>query len=183
MAMPVATQVDSQDVLAYHADLELGLSFAQDKFRAAVEGIYASGDDPTTTDKNEGFDELFPTAHKFLGLTDAFAQGGIKRTNVASGVLHLTAAAAKSLTLQVDGHVFSRLEKSPQFNNAKGFAGGEVDVGAVLLLAKGLKLRGTYGVFIPDNTIYRDTLPTTQGAKSADPVHWLEVELRYDLMP
>ena len=45
-----------------------------------MEGLYASGNDPTTRGKNEGWDELFPTAHKFLGLSDVFAQGGQKRT-------------------------------------------------------------------------------------------------------
>lgn len=182
MAMPPPTKVDHVDVLAHQADLELGLSYA-DKFRVGVEGIYASGDDPETKDKNEGWDELYPTAHKFLGLSDAFVQNGSKRTNVLSGVLHLTATPTKSLTLQVDGHLFSRIEKAASTNNQDGFAGGEVDVGAVLVLGKGLKLRGTYAIFYPNTGIYKDVLPTPAVAKSADPVQFAELELRYDLMP
>lgn len=181
MAMPVATNAENVKVFAQHADLELGLSFAE-RYRVGLEGIYASGDDPSTS-KNEGWDELFPTAHKFLGLTDAFVQNGSKRTNVASGVLHLTAAAHKSLTFQVDGHVFYRLEESPATYGKDGYAGAEVDAAAVFVLAKGLKLRGTYGIFLPDTGIYQDTLPVPALAQGADPVHFAEVELRYDLMP
>lgn len=180
---PATSTVQDVDVLAYHADLELGLSFAEDKYRVSLEGIYASGDDPTTPNKNEGWDELYPTAHKFLGLSDAFVQGGVKRTNVASGVLHLTAAATKTLSFQVDGHVFARPERSAQYFNQRGFAGGEVDAAAVLLLAKGLKLRALYAIFVPNSELYKDVLPTVGGANSADPVHFAEVELRYDLMP
>ena len=50
----------------------------------SVEGIYASGNDPAT-EKHEGWDELYPTAHKFLGLADVFTRA-VKRTNVRSGV-------------------------------------------------------------------------------------------------
>ncbi|MEY4510853.1 MAG: Alginate export, partial [Pseudomonadota bacterium] len=175
--------VENVNVLAYQADLELGVSFLEDKYRVSVEGLYASGDKANTKNKSEGWDELFPTGHKFLGLSDAFAQGGQKRTNVASGVLHLTAVALKQLTFQIDGHVFARPEKNAQFFNEKGFAGGELDVGAVLLLAKGLKLRGTYAVFVPNSELYHDVLPSQAVSKSADPVHWAELELRYDLMP
>jgi len=183
-AMTPPTQtVQDVNVLAYQADLELGVSFAADTFRVSLEGMYASGDDPSTPNKNEGWDELYGTAHRFLGLSDAFAQGGQKRTNVASGVLHLTAAATKTLTLQADGHIFARPERSAQFFNQRGFAGGEVDVGAVLLLAKGLKLRGTYAIFMPNSDLYHDTLPAPSVAKGADPVQFCEVELRYDLMP
>jgi hypothetical protein len=183
-AMTPPTQtVQDVNVLAYHADLELGVSFAEDKYRVSVEGIYASGDDPKTKNKDEGWNELYPTAHRYLGLSDAFAQGGQKRTNVASGVLHLTAAATKALTFQADGHVFARPERSAQFFNERGFAGGEVDIAAVLVLAKGLKLRGTYAIFLPDSSLYHDVLPTAAGAKGADPVQFCELELRYDLVP
>jgi hypothetical protein len=169
------------DVLAYHADLELGVALVPDKFRVSVEGVYASGDDPSTTDKNEGWDELFPTAHKWLGLTDAFVLRGIKRTNVGSGVLHVTAVPVKNLTIQADGHLFARLEKLSTAPGAQtGMAGGEVDIGVVYQLAKGLKARGMYGVFLPDGTFY-PTAAALAGNAGSDPVHFLELELRYDL--
>ena len=179
MAMAPPTRVQNVDVFAQHADLEIGFTIAE-RFRVGLEGIYASGDDPTTPE-NEGFDELFPTAHKFLGLSDAFVQNGSKRTNVLSGVLHLTAAATKTLTLQADGHLFSRLEESPATYNEDGFAGGEVDVGAVLVMGKGLKLRSTYAIFFPKTGIYRDVLPSPLVANNADPVQFFELELRLDI--
>jgi hypothetical protein len=158
-----------------------------DKLRVSVEGLYASGDDPSTTDKNEGWDELYPTAHKFLGLTDAFVLRGIKRTNVASGVLHITAVPVKNLTIQADGHLFARLEKLSTAPTAQtGMAGAEVDLALAYQLAKGLKARGLYGVFMPDATFYPGATPApalgaNNAARGADPVHFLEVELRYDL--
>ena len=190
-AMAAAAKVSpAVDVLAYQADLELGVAVIPDKLRVSLEGIYASGDDPTTTDKNEGWDELFPTAHKFLGLSDAFVLRGQKRTNVMSGVLHITATPIKPLTIQADGHVFSRPEKiaaaAPVMGMPSapksGYAGAEVDLGVSYLLAKGLKVRGLYGAFLPDSAFYPTaTALAANKGKSPDPVHYLEIELRYDL--
>ncbi len=174
--------VDNVDVLAYQGDLELGLNLAQDKLRFGVEGLYASGDNPRSKGKNTGWDELFPTAHKWLGLSDAFVQGTIKRTNVASGVVHLTATPFKPLTFQADGHLFSRPEPTA-LGGKDGLAGGEVDIGAVYTLAKGLKVRALYAVFLPNGNLYQDRLPATMMPGNPDPVHYFETELRYDLLP
>lgn len=181
-AMPAGV-APAVDVLAYQADLEIGMALVPEKLRLSLEGLYASGDDPSTPDKNEGWDELYPTAHKWLGLTDAFALRGIKRTNVGSGVVHLTVTPTKSLTIQADGHLFARVEKLSTADTAPtGIAASEVDLGVVYALAKGLKARALYGVFIPDDDFYPTAaaLASSMG-KSADPVHFLEVELRYDL--
>ncbi|HEY6878025.1 MAG TPA: alginate export family protein [Polyangiales bacterium] len=176
--------VDAVDVLAWQGDLELGVSFAQDKYRLGLEGLYASGDNPNSRGKNTGWDELFPTAHKWLGLSDAFVQGTIKRTNVASGVLHVTANPIKPLTFQLDAHIFARPEKQA-VNGKDGLAGGEVDVGLVYTIAKGLKVRALYAVFLPDSNLYSDRLPARMPMmqRDPDPVHYFETELRYDLMP
>ncbi|MDB4977180.1 MAG: hypothetical protein JWN48_5521 [Myxococcaceae bacterium] len=182
-AAPLA-KVQDVNVLAYQADLELGISFAEDKYRVALEGIYASGDKSKSKNKNEGWDELYPTNHKFLGLGDVWVQNGQKRTNTASGVLHLTANPFKPLTFQIDGHIFARPQKNAQTFNERGFGGGEIDAGLVYLLGKGLKVRATYAIFLPDSNLYHDVLPVAgPSAKGADPVQWCELELRYDLMP
>ena len=180
MMAATGTEQPSTDVLAYQADLELGVSALGDKLRLGLEGIYASGDDPDSKGKNEGWDELYPTAHKWLGLADVFNQGGIKRTNVASGVLHVTAKATQDLTFQADGHLFSRVEKVA---GQDGFAGSEVDVGIAYQLAKGLKVRGLYAVFMPDSDFYPVSTMAAPLSGEADPIHFGEVELRYDLMP
>jgi hypothetical protein len=214
-AMPTpttVTELKSSDVLAYQADLELGLALvrakppapgaaapaagvpaAPDRLRVSLEGMYASGNKPAkggaADKKNEAWDELFPTAHKFLGLTDAFVLGGQKRTNVASGVLHITAVPVTNFTLQLDGHLFARVQDiaaaAPAMGMAlqkKGYAGSEIDFGAVYQIAKGLKARALYGVFMPDSTFYPTgaAIASAKG-KDPDPVHFLEVELRYDM--
>jgi hypothetical protein len=175
--------VDAVDVLAWQGDLELGVSFLDDKYRFALEGLYASGDNPRSKGKNTGWDELFPTAHKWLGLSDAFVQGTQKRTNVGSGVVHLTANPYKPLTFQVDGHIFARPEPTT-VGGKTGLAGGEVDMGAVYTLGKGLKVRALYAIFLPDSNLYTDRIPARMmPGGSVDPVHYFEAELRYDLMP
>jgi hypothetical protein len=218
VVVPAGTMGDqtvskSSDVLAYQGDLELGLALVRgakpaatalpgapppvDRLRISLEGMYASGNKPksasaTRDTKNEGWDELYPTAHKFLGLTDAFALGGQKRTNVASGVLHITAVPVTNFTLQADGHLFARVEDTPGAALAptamgmapmkKGYAGSEVDIGAVYQIAKGLKARALYGVFLPGQSFYPGaTAIASAKGKDADPVHYFELELRYDL--
>ncbi len=176
---PIPT-VKNANVLAGQIDLELGVSAPNERFRASVEGVYASGDDPKSK-KNEGWDELYPTSHKWLGLSDAFVQNGVKRTNVLSAILHLTAVPLPNLTLQADGHLFARPQPLT-VGGKDGVAGGEVDIGAVYVLAKGLKTRALYAVFVPTDRLYTDMLPATGYNRGGpDPVHFCEVELRYDL--
>ncbi|HEY5907230.1 MAG TPA: alginate export family protein [Vicinamibacteria bacterium] len=173
--VPPPTRQAAADVSAYHVDAEVGLNLFEDKLRLAAEGIYASGDDAKSK-KNEGWDELYPTAHKWLGLADVFHQRGVKRTNVTSGVLHLTVKATKDLSVQADGHLFMRPEK---IGLVDGRAGAEIDVGASYVLGKGLKVRALYAAFMPDKEFY----PLAPAHGQVDPIHYAEVELRYDLAP
>lgn len=174
--LPLSEQ-KAVSVRAFHIDAELGLSLAEDKLRMSVEGIYASGDDPATK-KHEGWDELYPTAHKFLGLADVLHQGSVQRTNVTSGVVHLTLKPTKKFSLQADGHLFVRPEKTAM--TKAGRAGAEIDVGAAYALGKGLKLRALYAVFLPDKDHY-PVNPAAPLAGQVDPIHYAELELRYDL--
>ncbi len=169
-AMPPAAKQLARDVFAYHIDAELGLHVVSDRLRIAAEGILASGDDPTTADKHEGWDELFPTGHKFLGLSDAFAQSTIKRTNVMSGVMHLQGKVTESIKLNIDSHLFLRPEAQVA-GGATGLAAAEIDIETVYTLAKGLNLRGMYAMFLPQDDFYVST----------DTVHYLEIELGYQM--
>jgi hypothetical protein len=162
---PSAPGLAATRVFAHHADLELGLSLPSKALRLGVEGLYASGDDPASG-RAEGWNQLYPTAHKFLGLSDAMGA----RSNVASGVVHLTARPAKGLAVNVDGHVFAR-PRPTSAGGESGYAGSEVDVGVVYGIGKGLSTRGLYAIFLPSETLYA----------RRDPLHYLEVELRYDL--
>jgi hypothetical protein len=156
-----AMQIDDNTpkVFAYQADAEIGLK-ASGSFRIAAHGFVASGDDPETA-ANTAWDQLFPTAHKFLGLTDVFGP----RSNVAGGALHATLALTPALKAVLDGHTFFRPE--PAAGN-KSYAGSEVDVGLAYAVAPSLVLRGLYGVFIPSKS----------GPFGTDELqHYLEVEL------
>ena len=150
------------DVLAYQGDVELGLRFLdEDAFRVALEGFYASGDDPGTADI-EGWDQLYPTAHGWMGTMDIVGA----RTNVAGGVLHLAYQPKSWLKLLVDTHAFFRLEKAGAVDS--GYLGVEIDTGILFLLGKGFKVRGGYGIFLPDEGF------------ADDPRHFVEVETRFD---
>jgi hypothetical protein len=179
MAVPPPATLDAVDAFAYQLDAEVGVSALEDTLRVGLEGMIASGDDPTTADKNEGWNELYPTAHKFLGLADIFHQGGQKRTNVGSGVLHITAKPATMVTLQLDGHLFTRLQGMTAMGKDGGFAGAEIDTAAVYALGKGLNLKLLYALFAPGKDFY----PQGPTAQTADEklAHYMELELRYDL--
>jgi hypothetical protein len=176
MAVPPPAELDNADVVAYQLDAEIGVT-PVDMLRLGLEGMLASGDDPTTADKNEGWNELYPTAHKFLGLADIFHQGGQKRTNVGSAVLHVTLKPTTELSLQLDGHIFTRMQAMAPMAKDGGFAGAEVDTGIAYALGKGLNLKALYAVFVPNKDFY------PQGAVAADEklAHYLELELRNDL--
>jgi hypothetical protein len=160
----IGSDSDAVDALAYHGDIEIGVNLLDDKLRVAGEGLLASGDDPNTT-VNEAYNHLFPTAHKWLGLTDIIGA----RSNVASGVLHIAVKPSTPWKIYADTHMFVRPE--PIANGADGYAGSEVDVGAVYAIGGGLKARLGYNIFVPDEDHYGNTKPA----------HFAEAELRYDL--
>jgi hypothetical protein len=175
MAVPPPAELDNADVMAYQIDAEVGVT-PVDMLRLGLEGMLASGDDPTTPDKNEGWNELYPTAHKFLGLADIFHQGGQKRTNVGSAVLHVTLKPTTELTVQLDGHIFTRMQAMAPMGKDGGFAGAEVDTGIAYALGKGLNLKALYAVFVANKDFYAASV-----ANDEKLAHYLELELRYDL--
>ena len=152
---------DNQSVLAYHGDLEIGVRAAEDKFRISLEGHFASGDDPETADDTEGWDHLFPTAHKWLGTMDVV--GG--RSNVYGGVLHASYQVSPAVRLGLDGHTFFRPQTPADVDS---YLGSEVDLGALWKIGNGLGLRAGGGVFIPSDDF------------ADDPLYFTELELRYD---
>ena len=151
---------DSQKSLAYQGDAEAGLNAFEDRLRVALEGFYASGDDPET-DGAEGWDELYPTGHKWLGLSDVIGP----RTNVYGGVAHLGINVTSQLALKWQGHLFFR-----RFEAIDAYAGTELDSMAVYKLGQGLELRGMWALFASDQD--RDDEQRL--------ANYLELELRYD---
>ncbi|NUN12919.1 MAG: alginate export family protein [Myxococcales bacterium] len=151
---------DNVDVLAFQGDAEFGFSFLDDKaLRVALHGFFASGDDPETADKAEGWNQLFPTAHKWLGTADVIGP----RTNVAGGAAHVSWKLHPNVVFLLDGHGFFRPEK---VGGADGYWGTEVDAGLLFKPGKALTLRLTYDVFLPAEDFDDDVM------------HFGELELR-----
>jgi hypothetical protein len=159
--------LESASVLAYQADAEVGLSGGG--FRGSLGGLVASGDDPTTS-KDEGYNQLYPTAHKFLGLADIF--GG--RTNVASLNASARYKLASTWTLLCQGHLLWTLERATPAAGTKpeAYTGAEIDTHLIHPIGKGLTIRAMYGLFLAnDDSVYADD----------GPAHYLEVELAFAL--
>ncbi len=153
---------DALDKFAYHADGGVGISPVAG-LRIGVGGLVASGDSDPTDDKNEAWDELYPTTHKFLGLSDAF---GI-RSNAVSGNADISYKASPGLVLKVQGHVLSRMEE-----NAAGetYTGSEIDTHIIHPIGGGAAVRAMYAIFLPNEDYW--------GA--SDKIHFLEVEYGYN---
>lgn len=157
---------DPVDVLAYQLDAEVGMR-PQTGLRLALHVFLASGDDASTEDKAESWDQHFPTAHKFLGLTDVF-QG---RSNVMGFAGHAGYAVSPAIMTGVDGHVFTRPE-TPEGTDS--YAGSELDFTASYKFGKKLVLRALYGLFLPNG----DGMPSASVVTGDSGLqHYLEVEL------
>ncbi|MCB9507781.1 MAG: alginate export family protein [Myxococcales bacterium] len=145
---------------AYQFDVELGLNAASDRLRVGLEGFRASGDDPDTASVDEGWAQLYPTGHRWLGHMDVIAG----RTDVQGGSLHLSGKIADRHTLAADAHAFF-FTQSPASGDR--YRGAELDAWTSHRLGRGLSLREELGVFLP-----------TSAADDTDPRYFGEVELR-----
>ena len=147
-------------VSAYQVDGEVGGSI-DDRFRGAVEGFYATGDDPATSTA-EDYDQLYPTAHKWLGLADVIGA----RTNAAGVAGHLKVHPIAPWAVGLDVHAFFRPEHAP---GSGAYAASEADLQSSYAFGKGLKASALYALFLPSDSAY----PTDAAA------HYSEVQLGY----
>ena len=122
------------------------------------------GDDLATTDKQEGYNELYPTGHKFLGLTDVFGE----RTNAVSGNIDLLYRPNDDLIFMLQGHALARME--PDNDTGRKYSGTEANAHVIHPIGQGAKLRGMYGVFVPRRQYWGDN----------DPIHYFEAQFGYD---
>ena len=151
--------LDAELIIAGHFDGEVGLNFLDDHLRIWGVGFFASGDDPSTPEL-EGYDHLFPTAHKFLGLSDVIGP----RNNIYGGSFGISGRPIDQLTLRADGFIFGRPQVTILADNYVGFEG---DLQVIWNPGAGLTLRGLYAFFVPN-------APT-------DAVHYIEVQFGYQL--
>ncbi len=162
---------DTKSKTAYQLDGEIGVLPAAG-FRVGLEGLVASGDDVNTLDEDEGYDELYPTSHKWLGLMDVMGP----RTNVLSGVLHVK-YAIEPVTFLLDGHYFARPKRGADHKH--GAVGEEIDFNVAYAIGKGFSLRGLYGVFLPNEDFWTPKSPDKGAA--GDPLHFFELQFGYEL--
>jgi hypothetical protein len=156
-------------VSAFQIDGEIGATAPGERARVHIGGLYASGDDPTTPNKIEGWNQLYPTAHKFIGLSDVFGA----RSNAVSLNGGLWVKAAPKLIFATQVHSLWRPERAANAMTQKkpdSYAGTELDAHVVSPLGKGLTLR----------TMYALVLANKHGVFNNDgPAHYWETELGY----
>jgi len=162
---------EAQAQRAYQADAEFGLTPIED-LRVSLEGLVASGDDLETSNRHEGYDELFPTGHKFLGLMDVVGP----RTNVVSAVMHVSYSPMVGLKLSVDTHYFSRPRADA--SGAKGHMGTEMDTNLSYAFGNGASARGMYGVFIPEKSFFLTKTNVSPGYAGRT-IRYFELQLGY----
>lgn len=126
---------EGRPIHAYFFDLELGLGLPL--IRPFVGFSMASGDDPET-DGIEGYDPMYGTGHKWLGLMDII--GG--RTNLREFRVG-AAMSVQDFGIRLVAHDFTRLQ--PQVENV----GQEVDLVLSYQVGDGLSVELGHGLFIP----------------------------------
>ncbi len=83
---------------AYQIDLEAGWNF-ETPFRSRIGlQVFQAG---------STYDQLYPLAHKYLGIADIFG-----RRNIQGGVIHLTTMPTEGLSAQIDWHYLMRTSTS-----------------------------------------------------------------------
>jgi len=163
---------DALKKLAYQGDLELGVAPVK-AFRIALGALFASGNSPDSADKDEAYDELYPTTHKWMGQMDIIGT----RTNVMSALVKAQINFTESFGLNVEGDLFIRPEAgglgrvdndtaTPGVQNDNNYAGFLVNAGLAKKWGKAAQVRGLYGIFVPGKDHYA----------SNESAHYLEIE-------
>lgn len=160
---PTGPRAAAVSTLAAQVEGEVGLTFGP--ARVGVGGFYATGNAPDGADgpRNEAYNELFPTGHKFLGWMDIIGA----RSNVMGGMLKLGFKLNTSLTADLHGHLFARPQNGGLGRTgADSFAGGEINAQLTQKIGKYVAVRPMYGIFIPNENHYA----------IGEPVHYFELQ-------
>src|SRR5690606_31858320 len=108
-------QADAVDKMAWQVDGGVGIAPVKG-FRIGLGGLAASGDDDPMDDKDNAWDPLFPTSHKFLGWADVFGE----RTNAVSGILDIGYKVNDAVALKLMGHYLARMEENAEGETYQG---------------------------------------------------------------
>ena len=151
---------DGVDLSAYTATAYLG--YTKKKFTIGVGYDIISGDDLSNTanTKDNKFDPLYGTPHKFWGLMDFFYVGtGGVAAGLSDPYLRLKYAASKTFSIGMDVHAFSLVNNQPdKIPDATGKTmlkkqlGNEFDIIANYTLNKATAVELGYCVMAATNT-------------------------------
>lgn len=132
----------------FQADVELGYRFESAGGPRFAAEYFVAG---------EGYSQLFPTAHKWLGFADVLG-----RRNLSGFALHGEFAASDALKLRADFHRFQRYSlDAPVFKidgvtalgsvsgSGSGDVGSEIDLTATYSLSGAAALTGGFSYFAP----------------------------------
>lgn len=112
---------------------------------------YASGDDASTTDKNEDFDSLYGSTSDFLGIMNFVDWTDITALRFAGGFMPV-----EDLDVSVDFFIFTLAED----NGGEDAVGNEIDVKLDYALNEDVALEGGFGMFSADeNSLTRYVPP------------------------
>ncbi|MGE3608300.1 MAG: alginate export family protein [Bacteriovoracaceae bacterium] len=151
---------------AYQYDLELGYTFPFYTTRMSFEYLSSS----------KNYDQLFPTAHKFLGYADQFS-----RRNIKSYVAHLSTKPNEKVTFFADYHIFQRNNNGYGAYNFGGSSVGTVgnsrDIGNELDLVVAYDFTKTVQVSYGYSWVNAGKYIKDQNSKNNAQTHWSFLQL------
>jgi len=140
------------DIAAFLLTGELGYTFpGKGKGRVAAGIDYASGDDTTSDNEINAYNNLFYTGHKFRGYMDYFV--GSNSEGLIDLMLRGKIDPAPKWTLKGDLHYFKTAEDYRDFTNTPtSDVGVEVDLTLSTTSVQGVKLQGGISGFFPSES-------------------------------
>lgn len=151
---------------AYQYDLELGYTFPFYTSRLSFEFL----------DSSKNYDQLFPTAHKFLGYADQFS-----RRNIRSYVAHASTKPNEKTTFFADYHIFQRNNNGYGAYNfggtSLGTTGNSRDVGNELDLVVAYDFTKTVQVSYGYSWVNAGKYIKDQNSKNNAQTHWSFLQL------
>ncbi len=132
-------------------------SFINSRLTGALGVEYTTGDDPETLDKNESFNNLYYTGHKFHGMMDYFTGSVNWRSGLINEYAYLEVEPWERTVFNAGLHLFSSLQDRADSGNdyEAGQLGLEFDLTVSHEAQDNLIVCGGIGYFMPsDDFVY-----------------------------